>query len=262
MFSDDGSDEGVTMFDVMCAGHGGPTIISSRSVVSVAQRDGVIVLHLRCWCGHLISHVTGRRHADEGVPAARPVSLVGSVPPARPARAERHFAGRLAVETDPSDVWNDLQRGAARFVLVDARSRQAFEQAHLPGAVSIPHAELDAASARAVLAEHGADLFVTYCWRTSCNAATKAAARLASFGLPVKEMIGGIEGWRAEGLPVVEETSSATSEEASSATSEEASSATSEATSSATSEATSSATSEEIVADQELVAASCAPELG
>lgn len=220
------------MFDVMCEGHGGPTIISSRSVVSVAQRDGVIVLHLRCWCGHLITHVTGRGHVDTGAAAPRPVSLVSAVPPARAARAERHFAGRLALETDPSDVWNDLQRGAARFVLLDARSRDAFDDAHLPGAVSIPHAELEATSARALLAEHGAELFVTYCWRSSCNAATKAAARLASFGLPVKEMLGGIEGWRAEGLPVVER------------------------------ELGQSASSEEIVADQELVAAASAPELG
>ena len=189
------------MFDVYCNGHDGPTMISTRSIISVDQRDGVITLHLRCWCGHLIEHRTGRG-ADAAAAGSAPLSLVSAAPPARPARAEAHFGGRLSLETDPSDVWNDLVRGAGRFVLLDARSREAYTEAHLPGAVSAPHAELTAEWARALLREHDADLFVTYCWRMSCNAATKAAARLASFGLPVKEMIGGIDGWRAEGLPV------------------------------------------------------------
>lgn len=192
------------MFDVQCDGHGGPTMVSTRSIVSLDQRDGVITLHLRCWCGHLIEHRTGRKAVAAVRTGETPaVSIVSAAPPARAARAEAHFAGRLAFETDPSDVWSDLTRGAARFVLLDARSREAYLDAHLPGAVSAPHAELTAEWARSMLVEHAAELFVAYCWRTSCNGATKAAARLASFGLPVKEMIGGIEGWKAEGLPTV-----------------------------------------------------------
>ena len=42
-------------------------------------------------------------------------------------------------------------------------------------------------------------LFVTYCWGPHCNGATRAARALAGLGYPVKEMIGGIAGWRAEG---------------------------------------------------------------
>jgi rhodanese-related sulfurtransferase len=192
------------MFDVHCDGHGGPTLVSTRSIVSLDQRDGLITLHLRCWCGHLIEHRTGKAASGPaGNDVTTPISVVSAAPPARPARAEAHFGGRLAFETDPSDVWGDLTRGASRFVLLDARSREAYLDAHLPGAVSGPHAELTPEWARSVLEEHDAELFVAYCWRTSCNGATKAAARLASFGLPVKEMIGGIEGWRAEGLPTV-----------------------------------------------------------
>lgn len=222
------------MFEVMCEGHGGRTIVSSRSVVSVDHHDDVITLHLRCWCGHLITHETGRGSpAHPSAPdVPKPVSVVAAVPPARSNRAAAHFSGRLGFETDPSDVWSDIRSGAARFVLVDARSREAYDDAHLPGAVSIPHAELEARAAGALLAEHDADLFVTYCWRMSCNAATKGAARLASFGLPVKEMIGGIEGWRAEGLPIVERESEPAS-----------------------------ATSEEVVADEELLASACSPQL-
>jgi rhodanese-related sulfurtransferase len=185
------------MFDVHCDGHGSTTLLSTRSIVGLEQRDGVITLRLRCWCGHVIEHLTGRAAAPD-----EPRSIVTAVPPARPRVAEAHFSARLAYETDPTDVWHDLTAGTARFVLLDARSREAFEEAHLPGAVSGPYRELTESWARKVLADHDADLFVAYCWGPACNAATKAGARLAAFGVPVKEMIGGIEGWRNEGFPV------------------------------------------------------------
>ena len=53
-----------------------------------------------------------------------------------------HFAGRLAVETDVADVADALAEGEPGFVLVDARSRDAYRRGHLPGAVSLPHAEM------------------------------------------------------------------------------------------------------------------------
>lgn len=43
---------------------------------------------------------------------------------------------------------------------------------------------------------------VTYCWGPGCNGATRAALTLARLGFEVREMIGGIEYWIREGLPV------------------------------------------------------------
>jgi len=45
---------------------------------------------------------------------------------------------------------------------------------------------------------------VTYCDGVFCNASTKAAARLAALGFRVKEMLDGMNGWKAEGYPVEE----------------------------------------------------------
>lgn len=42
--------------------------------------------------------------------------------------------------------------------------------------------------------------FVVYCAGPHCNGANKAALRLARFGRPVKEMIGGVTGWADEGF--------------------------------------------------------------
>lgn len=192
------------MFDLYCEGHGGTTLVSTRSIEAVEQGGGRIELALRCWCGFLLHHVTGRTSSVEPATGS---SRVLAVPAAPSAEALSHFGSRLAFETDPADLWHDLSAGEDRILVVDVRSPAAYEEAHVPGAVSIPVAALSPESVGAIVDAHGleqrsVDLVVVYCWRASCNAATKGAARLASFGIPVKEMIGGIEGWRAEGLPV------------------------------------------------------------
>lgn len=132
----------------------------------------------------------GRAAPDHG-------RMTTQTPAADPPAAYAHFAGRLAVETDPADVWAALQAGTPDFTLVDARDAGAYREAHLPGAVSLPHAGITAATAAAL----PPGLLVTYCWGPACNAATKAAAALAGHGRQVKEMIGGIEYWIREGRP-------------------------------------------------------------
>ena len=109
-----------------------------------------------------------------------------------------HFSGRLAVETDAADVAAVLADGPPDFVLVDARSRDAYARGHLPGAISLPHAEIDERSAAAL----PPGLVVAYCWGPGCNGAVKAGRRLAALGRPVKEMLGGYEYWVREGHPV------------------------------------------------------------
>lgn len=125
-------------------------------------------------------------------------SPVTAVPAADPATARAHFAARLAVESDCSDVHAALQQGDPGVLVLDVRSREAYAGGHVPGAVSLPYREIDASTAD-LLAGRTA---VTYCWGPHCNAATKGALRLADLGLPVKEMIGGVSGWLAEGYPL------------------------------------------------------------
>ena len=109
-----------------------------------------------------------------------------------------HFARRLEVETDVSDVAAALDAGDADFVLLDARSRAAYDAGHLPGAVHLPHAQITAES----VAQLPDRPVVAYCWGPSCNGACKAALRLAQLGRPVKEMLGGFEYWKRDGHPV------------------------------------------------------------
>jgi rhodanese-related sulfurtransferase len=109
--------------------------------------------------------------------------------------AVAHFSGRLAYETDVSDVHSEL--GEPGWVLIDSRSAEAWEQGHLPGALHLPTNEIAARAPE--LIEHDTAV-VTYCWGPACNGATRAALAFARLGYQVKEMIGGYEYWVREGF--------------------------------------------------------------
>jgi len=127
-------------------------------------------------------------------------SHVLDIPAAEPVAAAEHFAGRLAYETDCSDVGADIAAGASGFVVIDCRSPELFARGHIPGAVNLPHRRIDAKSVAEILPPDA--LLVTYCNGPHCNASTRGALRLAALGRRVKEMPGGMLGWAAEGLPV------------------------------------------------------------
>lgn len=108
--------------------------------------------------------------------------------------ALRHFAHRLSVETDVADV----AAAPCAALLIDARSPEAYAAGHLPGAINLPHAAIDAGTVAALPDRP----LVTYCWGPACNGAVKAGLRLAEHGRAAKEMLGGFEYWKRDGHPV------------------------------------------------------------
>jgi rhodanese-related sulfurtransferase len=126
------------------------------------------------------------------------------VPPLEPAEAATYFRAQLALYTDVSDVAAAIDAAKAMntdkgFVLVDSRDLASWQQGHVPEAIQLPKSEL---SKRAPELLDPAVPVVTYCWGPACNGATKAALALAELGFRVKEMLGGMEYWIREGLPV------------------------------------------------------------
>jgi rhodanese-related sulfurtransferase len=119
-------------------------------------------------------------------------SHVLSTPTAPSAEAYAFFQRKLRYETDPSDVYRDMQQGGETFVVLDVRSPEAYAKGHVPGALHLPHTAINAATTAALPHDK---LLVVYCWGPSCNGATKAAMQLSALGFTVKEMIGGIEYW-------------------------------------------------------------------
>lgn len=126
-------------------------------------------------------------------------SFVREYPAADPAAAREHYLAKLSVETDVADLVVDLERGTGNLIVIDVRSPDAYGQCHIPGAINIPHRQINAESTKQFSKDA---LLVTYCWGPACNSATKGAAKLAALGFHVKELAGGIEYWRHESCPV------------------------------------------------------------
>lgn len=128
-------------------------------------------------------------------------NLMTQIPAAAPAVAVAHFEGLLSLETDCWDVHESMKDGSPDFVLLHVNGDQAgFDSGHIPGAVFFHHSLIT----KDALADFPMDtLFVVYCAGPHCNAADRAAARLARLGRPVKKMIGGRVGWLDEGFDLV-----------------------------------------------------------
>ncbi len=127
---------------------------------------------------------------------AKPNSVT-EIPAAPSDAALAHFSARLASKPIAGMFGMRCAPVILRFVLVDVRSPKLFADGHVPGAVNIPHRTITAER----MAEYAPDaLFVVYCAGPHCNGANKGAVRLAQLGRPVKEMIGGITGWKDEGF--------------------------------------------------------------
>ncbi len=130
----------------------------------------------------------------------KPKSQVTRFPSAVPEIALGHFRARLAFETDCWDVHHAVENDIADFVLLDVRSEELFCAGHVSTAVHLPHPQITSESLPP-LPDNA--IYVVYCAGPHCNGANKAAVRIASLGFPVKEMIGGIEGWKDEGFELV-----------------------------------------------------------
>ena len=128
-------------------------------------------------------------------------SPVAAVPAAEPPVAVDHFSTLLAVETDCWDVHESMTTGRQDFVLLQTNASPAsFAAEHIDGAIHLHHADIT----EQTLSRWPDDtLFVVYCAGPHCNAADRAALKIAGLGRPVKKMIGGKTGWLDEGFHLV-----------------------------------------------------------
>lgn len=126
-------------------------------------------------------------------------SAVLAFPPAKPAAMAVAMVDKLCYHTDAWDVAQDLTNGISGIAVIDTRSFEHYCVGHIPGAISLPHKEMTPER----LAELDNTLvYITYCDGIGCNGSTKGAWKLASAGLKVKELLGGLDFWRRDQHPI------------------------------------------------------------
>lgn len=93
-----------------------------------------------------------------------------------------------------------LESGAPP-ILVEALPAKYYRHAHLPGAINIPHDEVDTLAPQLLPAKDAA--IVVYCANAACPNSTIAAERLARLGYTnVSAYEAGKKDWIDAGLPV------------------------------------------------------------
>ena len=106
-----------------------------------------------------------------------------------------YYQNKLDYEMDPWDLFTGLEKGES-VVPLDTRRVPAFLKEHIPGAISLPHREMDENTTKKL---DKTITYVCYCKGIGCNASTWGALKMSKLGFKVKELFGGIECWKADG---------------------------------------------------------------
>ncbi|WP_200836739.1 rhodanese-like domain-containing protein [Rubripirellula obstinata] len=83
-------------------------------------------------------------------------------------------------------------------VVIDARSSEAFDREHIPGAICVPHRTMTKESTARIPPDAA---IVVYCDGIGCNGSTKGALNMARLGFNTKELLGGLDWWKRDGHP-------------------------------------------------------------
>ncbi len=128
-------------------------------------------------------------------------ALLGSVARRHSADVEAALAAHLGSGGDVHDISREDLRARMRegtVTLLDVRPTEEFTSAHIPGAVSLPLADLAAR-----LAEVPADRdIVAYCRGAYCVMAHDAITLITAQGREAERLQDGFLEWRLAGLPV------------------------------------------------------------
>ena len=93
-----------------------------------------------------------------------------------------------------------LREAKQDFVLVDARSKEAYDGGHIEGAVSFPLDEITREAAGQKFSSN--KKIIVYCGSASCHISRRAAQLLISYGYSVQDYVGGISEWMTQGQPL------------------------------------------------------------
>ena len=107
----------------------------------------------------------------------------------------QYYKNKLEYEIDSWDLSDGIKNGM-NIIVIDTRSKEAYEKEHIIGAINLPHKIMDENTSRNL---DKSALIVTYCDGIGCNASTKGAYKMSLLNFNVRELIGGIDWWKRDG---------------------------------------------------------------
>ena len=121
--------------------------------------------------------------------------------------------GVISAQTQRAGISSDIEIHSVKLakqifdekkaIFVDARSRQHFEDGHIPKAVSLPMGQFDEIIESFLNIYSLSQPIVTYCSGRACEDSHRLSQFLIEFGYTnVRIFIDGFPGWLAEGYPV------------------------------------------------------------
>lgn len=95
---------------------------------------------------------------------------------------------------DSADLFEALGN-KENIIVMDTRKVRAYEEEHIPNAISFPHREMN----KGTLSKLDTSvLYISYCDGIGCNGSTKGALKLTENGFRVKELLGGLDWWKRD----------------------------------------------------------------
>ncbi|MBP3924311.1 rhodanese-like domain-containing protein [bacterium] len=104
-------------------------------------------------------------------------------------KAYEYFVNNLAFTLGPVELKHFMDKGGIR--VVDVRAKEDYDAGHIPGAISIPKAEI--ADNLDKLSKE--EITIVYCYNQQCHLGANACIILADFEYPVMLLEGGYKVW-------------------------------------------------------------------
>jgi rhodanese-related sulfurtransferase/DNA-binding transcriptional ArsR family regulator len=180
---------------------------AERSVDELARAAGLPVGNTSAQLRdlHAAGLVSSRRHGNRvyyrlaGDEVAVLYRMVREVACARLPDAQAASAAYLGSAAEPVTRSELLRRAeAGQVVVLDVRPAEEYAAGHIPGAVSVPLADLPA---RLDNLPAGTEI-VAYCRGAYCVLARDAVRVLQAAGRPARHLADGMLEWRLDGMPV------------------------------------------------------------
>lgn len=111
-------------------------------------------------------------------------------------REMKFFRDKLAFTLGPAELHHRMEKQEDVMIL-DVRAEDDYRKGHIPGAINLPRENWESFRGLNLTAPH-----IVYCYSQQCHLAAAACLKLATKGLRVMELEGGMEAWRQFGYQV------------------------------------------------------------